>query len=375
MTQASVSSHEHALNSAPYAPLFEPISIGSLRLRNRIAMAPMTRRLTNGTVPGQAHATYYARFAQGGTGLVITEGTHIDDGHSVDADDTPALFGPEHIARWKLVTDAVHHAGGAIACQLWHTGRHGRDPIAPSAVPVKNADGTTKPVPREMTRDDMDQVRDAFAHAGTCAQHAGFDAIELHGAHGYLLESFLSPATNTRTDDYGGTLANRMRYPLEVVRTVRTAVGPSYPIIYRFSQWKIEDYAAASFANPDELGVFVCALRDAGVDILHVSTRDATAPGYPEAHPTRTLAGWSKKLSTLPTIAVGRVSVSQSMGETGAIATTDPAPAAALIRDGETDVIAVGRALIANPDWCERVRAGKWHDLKAFDKAMLKTLD
>lgn len=358
---------------ALYVPLFQPMTIGSLRLCNRIAMAPMTRRKTPGGVPGQVHAKYYARRAASGTGLIITEGTHIDDTHSVDAADTPALFEPQHIAGWKLVADAVHAEGGAIACQLWHTGRHARDPIAPSPIPAIR-DGKPKPTPREMARADMNDVAASFAHAANCAQHAGFDAIELHGAHGYLLESFLSPATNQRTDDFGGALANRMRFPLDVVRNVREAVGPSYPMIYRFSQWKIEDFGAHTFDSPDELGVFVNALRDVGVDILHVSTRDATEPAYPRAHPTRTLAGWSRQLSGLPTIAVGRVSVSASMGDAGTVETTDPAPAAALIRDNEADLIAVGRALIANPDWCDLVRAGKWRDLKAYDKGMLEQL-
>ncbi|MCA9294213.1 MAG: hypothetical protein KDA20_10405 [Phycisphaerales bacterium] len=370
MTTDPAACYDTASDPALYALLFDPITLGSLRLRNRIGMAPMTRRMTPGTVPGQVQARYYARRA--GVGLIITEGTHIDDGHSVDKPDTPALFDASHIAGWKLVTDAVHAAGGALACQLWHTGRHARDPIAPSPIASAREGART---PREMTRADMDDVAQSFAHAATCAQHAGFDAIELHGAHGYLLESFLSPATNHRTDDYGGTLANRMRFPLEVVRTVRTAVGPSYPIIYRFSQWKIEDFGAHTFDAPEELGTFVTALRDAGVDILHVSTRNATEPAYPNVHATRTLAGWSKQLSNLPTIAVGRVSVSASMGDAGEVQTTDPAPAAALVRDNEADLIAIGRSLIANPDWCDLVRAGKWRELKAYDKGMLEQLD
>jgi 2,4-dienoyl-CoA reductase-like NADH-dependent reductase (Old Yellow Enzyme family) len=227
-----------------------------------------------------------------------------------------------------------------------------------------------------MTADDFRQATDAFVHAALASKDIGCDAIELHGAHGYLLDSFLSPAVNQRDDDYGGSLENRMRFPLEVTRAVRAAVGPDYPIIYRFSQWSVEDYHERKFHNPDELAVFVTALKEAGVDVLHVSTRRATDPAFEDVS-DRTLAGWARELSGLPTIAVGSVSVTLTMDEAygdDASVIADPGPGIALVEDGEADLLAVGRALIPNPDWVKIVRDGDWRSLQPFHKDQLKTL-
>ena len=352
---------------------FEPITIGSLALPNRLAMAPMTRRkCPKPNVPTEAMATYYARRAAGGTGLIITEGTHIDDEHAQDTDTVPGIWNEAQVDGWRPVIQAVHTAGGKIACQLWHTGRHAMNPIGPSAVAATRPDGTEKPMPRAMEAGDLIQVRDAFVNAALNSVAAGFDAIEIHGAHGYILDSFLSPVANQRTDDYGGSFENRMRFPLEVTRAVRSAVGDDYPIIYRFSQWKVEDYAALNFPDPDALGAWVAALRDAGVDILHASTRDATEPAF-DGHEL-TLAGWSRRLGDLPTIAVGRVSTSAGMGEAATVETTDPAPAAALIERGEADIVAVGRSLIANAAWGDIVREGRWQELLPYDASQLDEL-
>lgn len=232
----------------------------------------------------------------------------------------------------------------------------------------------------------MDEVVAIFENAARLSIAAGFDSMEIHGAHGYLLDSFLSPASNQRTDDYGGSFENRMRFPLRVVRGVRKVIdetaGREYPLMIRFSQWRMEDYSAYAYPDPDHLERWVLALKDAGVDILHVSTRDATDPGFPHLFDTdtedgrRTLAGWTRKLSGgMPTVAVGRVSVSASMDEGAAVQTTDPAPAAELIQRGEADMIAVGRSLIANPRWCDTVREGRWNELVPYTREMLESLD
>jgi 2,4-dienoyl-CoA reductase-like NADH-dependent reductase (Old Yellow Enzyme family) len=167
-----------------------------------------------------------------------------------------------------------------------------------------------------------------------------------------------------------------MRYPLEVVRAVREEVGPGFPIAYRFSQWKMDDYREVKWRTPEELETWVVALRAAGVDILHVSARDALDPGF-EEHGSLSLAGWTRRLSGLPVIAVGKVSVTLAMDEAyGAQASTvrDPSPHLEMIERGEADLLAVGRSLIPNPDWVKIVRDGDWRTLEPFHKRQLATL-
>lgn len=367
--------------------LFTPLTIGELHIRNRVAMAPMTRRKSPGNQsPSTATAEYYARRAAGGVGLIITEGVRFDPVHRADTEDVPALFTDEHEQAWARVVRRVREesdGAGRIAVQLWHTGRHGLDPLGPSPVPAPNRAGGFKPVPKEMTREDMEHVRHSFADAARRAMRAGFDAVEIHGAHTYLLDSFLSTQANVRRDEFGGPIENRARFPLLCLRAVRDAVGPRYPILYRFSRWTFDPSDPGNFHDPRELAWWSTALREAGASALHVSTADATAVAFEPDAATRevidgpaprTLAGWTRRLSGLPTIAVGRISVSASMGETERVETTDPAPAAALIARGEADMLAVGRSLIANPDWCHKVRAGHWRELKGYSKDMLAEL-
>ncbi len=352
------------------APLFEPFEGAGLRLRNRVVMAPMTRRRApDDRVPDGPMAAYYARRAEGGVGLILTEGIHVDGAHAPDTPNVPGLFTDEQAEGWRRVVERVRAAGGAIAAQLWHTGRHAMDPIAPSPIPATARDGTLKTTPREMDESDMLAVRDAFVRAAERAMGVGFDAVEIHGAHGYLLDSFISPEANHRRDAYGGSLANRMRFPLGVVRGVREALGPDAPIFYRFSQWKVEDASATNFPDPDTLAQFLVGLREAGVSILHASTLGATEPAF-EGSP-RTLAGWTRSLSGLPTIAVGGVSLEGAFDEARV---ADPATAAGLVASGEADLVAVGRALIANPDWCEKVREGRWRELRPYNRSMLDEL-
>lgn len=358
--------------------LFQPWTLGSLRLRNRVVMAPMTRRMAqpDGLITAES-VEYYARRARGGVGLILSEGTSLDDAHAYDTITVPRIQTEEQWLAWGRVVAAVHAEGGAFAPQLWHTGRLAANPIGPSAGPgPMRADGTARPDTREMTADDFAQTLDAYRNAARGAIAMNADALEIHGAHGYLLDSFLSPVNNRRTDEYGGTMENRMRFPLEVVRAVREVVGPEFPILYRFSQWQVDDYRELKFPTPEEMAPWVVALREASVDILHVSTRDATEPGW-EERGARTLAGWARELSGLPTIAVGKVSVTLGMDESYGVRPSeivDPAPWIDLVERGEVDLLAVGRALIANADWTSLVRAGRWRDLAPYHKDMLQTL-
>lgn len=357
--------------------LFSPTAIGRMRLRNRVAMAPMTRRFAGADrVPTDAMREYYARRARHGVGLIITEGT-VTDATSAppkrkpDAPGfVPGIYSNEQVEGWKRVTGDVHEAGGAIAIQLWHTGRFGGErAVAPSA--WRSEDGEYDA--RAMTEDDLARTMEDFAASAANARSAGFDAVEIHGAHGYLLHSFLDPQINTRTDEFGGSFENRMRYPLGILRAVRDGAGEGFPIIVRFSQWSVEDYGRTIFADAGEVSTFAMALKAAGADALHPSTRDATAPAFDGSD--ETLAAITKRATGLPTIAVGRVTTSQTFGNSKPLESTDPSPAIELIERGDADVLAVGRALIANADWCEKVRDGKWDELRAFEVGMLGTLE
>ena len=356
---------------------FEPVRLGALTLRNRIVMAPMTRRMAGDDgLATAAIRDYYALRAREEVGLIVSEGTGIDGIHAYDTLTVPRFETPAQHEAWRQVVDAVHAEGGAFAPQLWHCGRLAADPIGPSAVQPEARPGRPQGRVRAMERSDFDQVLAAYRSAASGARAIGCDAVEIHGAHGYLLDSFLSAASNQRRDELGGSFAARMRFPLEVARAVREALGPEFPLIYRFSQWRLGDYEEQKWRTPDEFGTWVGALREAGVDLLHVSTRDASAPGFPDAG-DKTLAGWARELSGLPVIAVGKVSVSLSMDRAYGVErdeVADPAPALRLLETGQADLIAVGRALIANPDWVRRVRAGEWRELRAFDQGLLSTL-
>src|SRR6478736_9278485 len=184
-----------------------------------------------------------------------------------------------------------------------------------------------------------------------------FAAVELHGAHGYLLDQFLWERTNLRTDSYGGSLAARTRFPAEVVAAVRGAVGPDYPIVYRFSQWKASDFGASIVGDPVELQELLGPLVDAGVDVFHPSTRRHYVPAFPDSDPVLSLSGWTKKVTGAPVIAVGSVGLGTQFRSEKAGEVIRPAPIDRLVGQfevGEFDIVAVGRALLADPTWVNR---------------------
>ncbi|MEM1423092.1 MAG: 12-oxophytodienoate reductase, partial [Planctomycetota bacterium] len=329
------------------------------------------RKAPDDRVPHDAIARYYARRARHGVGLILTEGTHIEPKHAPDSENVPGVWNDDHTAGWRAVTERVHDAGGLIGCQLWHTGRIAMRPIGPSAIPALDREGNPRTTPREMTPDDIHDLAHHFAHAATRAQDAGFDTVEIHGAHGYILHSFMDPEANQRHDDFGGDFDRRMRVPLLVTQAVRNAVGPEYPVLYRFSQFKLDDNQKLPYPDPDHLATFCTALRDAGVDALHASVRDMTEPAFDGSD--RTLAGWTRAVSDLPVIAVGGATLGAWTGNDTAHP-QDPSPIARLVEDGEADLIAVGRALIANPDWCDRVSAGDWRSLRPYSGDLLDSL-
>jgi 2,4-dienoyl-CoA reductase-like NADH-dependent reductase (Old Yellow Enzyme family) len=339
--------------------LFEPLTVRSMTIPNRFAMAPMTRQASPGGAPGPNVAEYYARRAAGGVGLIITEGIRLPDPAAGFPSSIPTLAGDDVLAGWRRVTNAVHANGAVIAAQLWHQGAERGDadgvvPVSPSGV---NGLGESKG--RALATDELADVAAQFAVAARHAREAGFDAVEIHGAHGYLLDEFFWTKTNLRTDGYGGALDGRTRFPAEVVAAVRAAVGQDFPIIFRFSQWKGTDYDASIVTSPTELQELLGPLVDAGVDVFHPSTRRHYAPAFPDADPVLSLAGWTKKVTGTPVIAVGSVGLDTAFRDEGPRKVIAPAPADQVITQfeaGEFDVIAIGRALLADPAWVNRLR-------------------
>ncbi len=362
--------------------LFRPVDLGKLSLKNRIVMAPMTRTYSPGNVPNSKVVDYYRRRAEGDVGLIITEGTFVGHAAASGYPNVPAFHGKAALAGWKNVVDAVHAAGGKIAPQLWHVGAIRRPGVMPGGdTPGYSPSGMAKPgkvTGHAMTQEDIDDVVAAFAQAAAQAKEIGFDAIELHGAHGYLIDQFFWEGTNQRADHYGGDLAQRSRFALEIIRAVRAAVGEDFPIIFRYSQWKQQDYSARLCETPEALQAFLMPMAEAGVDIFHCSTRRFWEPEFDGSD--LNLAGWTRKLTGKPAITVGSVGLNADfLPEDGFVEFNEAQPASLdnllerIARD-EFDLVAVGRALIANPDWVKQVAAGKASELAAYEKAMLHEL-
>ncbi|WP_199824052.1 NADH:flavin oxidoreductase [Streptomyces sp. NBRC 109706] len=359
--------------------LMRPLSLGSLLLPNRIVMAPMTREHSPDGIPGDDVARYYGRRAAGGVGLIITEGTYVGHESAGNSARVPCFHGAEALAGWSAVADEVHRAGGRIVPQLWHTGMDravGAPPvpdaprIGPSGVPLDDSEpGVT------MTQSDIDNVIAAFATAAAEAEAIGFDGVEIHGAHGYLVDQFLWSHTNRRTDTYGGDTASRARFAAEIVEACREAVSPDFPILFRLSQWKMQHFQARIAETPQELEVILGRLAEAGADVFHCSTRRFHLPEFEGSD--LNLAGWARKLSGRPSISVGSVGFDNEFlqsfqGQQGKVTGIDGL-LDRMERD-EFDLVAVGRGLLANPDWTAKVLNDRWDELRPFHVGLLGTL-
>jgi 2,4-dienoyl-CoA reductase-like NADH-dependent reductase (Old Yellow Enzyme family) len=363
--------------------LYEPLRIKSLTLPNRIVMAPMTRSFSDNGIPGADIAEYYRRRAAGQVGLILSEGTVVDRPASRNDAGIPLFHGEAALNGWRHVIDAVHQAGGRMGPQLWHTGAL-KSPMTewvPDA-PVESPSGMFAPGMSRgvaMSDEDIADTIEAFGRAAADAKRLGFDTFEIHGAHGYLIDQFFWDGTNTRTDRFGGaTLRERSTFASEVVRRMRQAVGPDFPIILRVSQWKQQDFAVKLAATPEAMTDWLGPLVDAGVDVLHCSQRRFWEPEFPEIDGKEGLnfAGWAKKLTGATTISVGSVGLSGDVmsafaGEASEALSIDPL--LERMARGEFDLIAVGRALIVEPAWAMKIRDGHG-TLKGFDASALGTL-
>jgi len=233
-------------------------------------------------------------------------------------------------------------------------------------------------VARAMTDSDIADTIAAFIAAAGTAKEIGFDAVELHGAHGYLIDQFLWAQTNRRTDCYGGNIEGRAKFGADIIRGVRARVGADFPIIMRFSQLKLKDYAARLAETPDELESLLAPYVDAGADILHASSRRFWEPEFEGSPPN--LAGWAKRLTRLPVISVGSVGLKGAdVGDLlkGDVSTPQVAELDQLeerMAMGGFDIVAVERALLTDPEWANKIRDGRASELKGFDRASLSSL-
>ena len=363
------------------SPLFRPFQLKSLSLPNRIVMAPMTRSFSPGGMPGDNVTEYYRKRAAGGVGLIVTEGTGIERTGATNDAAVPNFFG-KALDGWARVPVAVHAEGGLIAPQLWHVGAF-PNRVNPSGAEAESPSGiytTGKANGHAMSDSEVGDAIAAYARAAGDSKRLGFDAVELHGAHGYLIDQFLWSVTNQRSDGWGGaTVPERAKFAAEILKAVRAAVGPDFPVIIRLSQWKQQDFAFKLTANPAEMTAWLEPLADAGADVFHCSQRRFWEAEFPEIDGEDGLnfAGWAKKVTGTPSITVGSVGLSNDF--IGAVGGEASKPASLdnllerLDRD-EFDLVAVGRALIVDPDWALKVRDGRMAELKDFDRAALGEL-
>ncbi|OVE34283.1 12-oxophytodienoate reductase [Priestia aryabhattai] len=369
-------------SSKSIEPLFKPFKLGNLKLKNRTVMAPMTRCFSPNGIPRADVADYYRRRVENEVGLIITEGVLIEHPAAGAEHDVPHFYGEEALNEWARIVQEVHEAGGKIAPQIWHTGMARQKEKFPNSdansIGPSGIDFNGEQVSEPLSGEEIHDLVKRYAQAAADAKKIGFDAVEIHGAHGYLIDQFFADSFNKRKDEYGGDLVQRTRFAVEIIKAVREAVGPDFPIIFRFSQWKLNDYNFKLAKNPEELKSFLTPLVEAGVDIFHASTRRFWEPEFEGSD--LNLAGWAKKLTGKPAISVGSVGLNAQLTRDLQQTTKENNPTAYLdelmhkLDSGEFDLIAIGRALISDPDWVTKIREGKTKELSTFTKEDLKTL-
>ncbi len=363
-----------------YKRLFSPYTLAGQTIRNRIAMAPLTRQMAeaDGTPTGEMVA-YYARRARGGAGLIITEGTYEENKLGCRAYlSQPGIVTAKHVKAWRKVTDAVHAHDCKIILQLMHGGRvsdprvlGGKAPVSASATQspgwtlytdndyekkIRNIEGAWPKVTfgpaRALTVKEIHAVADGFADGAKRAVEAGFDGVEIHGANGYLLWQFINPKTNQRTDEFGGSPENNVRFAKLVAEKVRRAIGKKKIITLRISQDGVDDFVGAWPGGVKYAAAIGKALKDSGYDALHWSSfnyldnRDASSPV-----PMPTVI---RKASGLPIITNGGIA--------------EGAQAEAALKSGAADMVAIGRPIFAHPDWPYIVRSGQPYPWCDFDR-------
>lgn len=324
--------------------LFDSVEVAGLPLKNRLVMAPMTRSRAEGGVPTDAMAEYYRRRAAGGIGLIITEGVLVDHPLArADYGEVPYLR-EDSISGWRRVVDGVHAKGSRIFPQIWHCGPVVRPGVAGRSV----LDDQGNEVVRLATAEDRADLLLAYSHAAEVSPKCGFDGVELHGAHGYLLDSFL------RAGDTG--------FATEIIRETRLKIGPDLPLCLRFSNWTAEDLTASYFDTPAKLERLLKLMIEAGVNVFHPSTRRFWEPPFKDE--PLTLAGWTRRITGMPTIIVGNIGLKTEEFSGSGRASLDNLER--LLNAGEFDLAAIGRPLITEPDWGNKVREQKYDLIADF---------
>ncbi len=366
-------------SSAVPSALFQPLSIGPVTLPNRFVMPGMQRGWCEAGAPTERLGAYYRRRVEGGVALIVTESCAVDH-PSATAQPAAARIAPDTEEAWARCLAPARAAGGILLMQLWHEGALRNDADGRTISPDGMGYATFRNG-RAATAAELDELVEAYAVAATRARRIGAHGIEVHGAHGYMLDQFLWPVTNQRGDGHGGPdIAHRARLPARIVAAIRAACGPDFLISFRFSQWKEHDYSARIVESPDELAGFAALLRDAGVDLFHASTRRFWTPEWPGD--PRGLAGWTQALSGVPTIAVGSVGLDRDVMESFTRDGEATGILPGMIREleqkvarGEFDLVAVGRSLISDPDWVAKVRDGRLGDIRVFQKSDLGAME
>jgi len=357
--------------------LFHPFALKSLNIKNRIVMAPMTRSFSPGGVPIDDVSAYYRKRAEGEVGLILSEGTVIERPSSSNDPNIPHFYGEQALAGWQNVIKGVHAAGGSMGPQIWHMGvmdNHHSGWVPP--VPFEGPSGLNRPGfnnGNTMTESDIADTITAFGRAAADAKRLGFDCVELHGAHGYLIDQFFWEGTNERKDGYGGkTLPERTRFAVEVIKEVRKQVGEDFALIIRLSQFKPSAYDYKLAKTPQELEAWLNPLADAGIDIFHCSQRRFWEPEFEGSD--LNFAGWAKKLSGKATITVGSVGLSGDFFGAFRGESSEPSSLEELLRRmdrGDFDMVAVGRPILADPFWVQKIRDGRNEELRSFTKEAL----
>lgn len=360
--------------------LFSSFKVKNLNLKNRIVMAPMTRSFSPDGVPTETVAQYYAGRAAGDVGLILSEGTVINRAASSNDANIPHFYGKQSLDAWKNVIDGVHAAGGKMAPQIWHMGimDYHQSGWVPSA-PFEGPSGFVRPGVTNgvaMSIDDIEKTIAAYGQAAADAKELGFDSVEIHGAHSYLIDQFFWEGVNLRDDVYGGkTIMARNRFAIDVIKEVRRRVGPDFTIIIRLSQFKPSAYDYKIAKTPQEMEQWLQPLVDAGADILHCSQRRFWEPEFEGSD--LNFAGWAKKVTGATTITVGSVGLNGDFFGAFAGESSQPSSLDELERRldrGDFDLVAVGRPLLADPNWVKKIKEGNTADLKGFSKEALATL-
>ena len=329
-------------------------------------MAPMTRNQSPGGIPTQEVIAYYSRRAKAEVGLIITEGIEVSHKASSAYPNVPRLDSNEAKEAWKKVVEGIKNNNGAVIAQLWHCGGFRKLGMQPNPeVPGHTASGLVKPgkkVAHEMTLNDIKETIDAYASDAKICEEIGFDGVEIHGAHGYLIDNFFWSGTNIREDEYGGSIENRSQFVSDIIKSIRENVSQNFIVGLRFSQWKQHDFEAKLASNPEELKTILTSPVESGLDYLHSSMRrfwESEFTGSKE-----NLAYWTKKITNIPTIGVGSVGLDSDFIDMTAPATpTSIDKAIDDITNDKYDLIAVGRALLSDHEWVLKLKDGRVYDV------------